>query len=118
MAETEHVICSSDALMDSGPGVHYVAKHAGTVVPAFVVRYEGQVHAFVNRCPHSDATLHSGISRFFESQGLLLMCPVHGATFRPDSGECVSGPCLGGSLIPLAVEEREGKVFVKEPSHR
>ena len=45
MAETRHatgrVICSSDALLDSGLGVHFAAEHSGTTVPAFVVRYEG-----------------------------------------------------------------------------
>jgi nitrite reductase/ring-hydroxylating ferredoxin subunit len=114
MAETERVICTSDALVDSGLGVHYVAEHAGTTEAAFVVRFEGQVHAYVNRCPHRQTYLHSNIGHFFESEGLLLRCPVHGATFLPDSGKCVSGPCIGSSLIPLAVEERDGKVIVKD----
>lgn len=120
MAETGHatgrVICSSDALQDSGLGVHFAAEHAGTTVPAFVVRFDGRIHAFVNRCPHSNTFLHSDIGRFFESEGLLLICPVHGATFLPDSGKCVSGPCLGDSLTALAVEERDGKVILK-PTH-
>jgi len=125
MAETERVICSSDVLQDSGPGMIFVAEHSGETVPAFVVRYEGQVHAFVNRCPHSLTGLHSfvglqpqttltGLRRFFESRGRLLSCPVHGATFLPDSGKCVSGPCFGESLIAIAVEERDGKVIAKD----
>jgi len=117
MAETERVICASKALVDSGLGVHYVANHEGTTESAFVVRFEGQVHAYVNRCPHGETYLHSNIGQFFDSQGLLFRCPVHGATFLPDSGKCVSGPCVGSSLISLRVEERDGKVIAKDSAH-
>ena len=117
MAETERVICSSDALLDSGLGVRFATEYSGRKVPAFVVRYEGQVHAFVNRCPHSQTVLDSDIGRFFESEGLLLTCPVHGATFLPDSGKCVGGPCVGSSLTAITVEERDGNVILKESEH-
>jgi nitrite reductase/ring-hydroxylating ferredoxin subunit len=41
-----------------------------------------------------------------------LICSTHGAMYLPDSGRCVGGPCSGRGLVPLAVEEADGKVFL------
>jgi nitrite reductase/ring-hydroxylating ferredoxin subunit len=38
------------------------------------------------------------------------MCATHGATYAPDTGLCVGGPCRG-ALAKLRIEEREGAVF-------
>ena len=45
--------------------------------------------------------------QFFESSGLYLMCATHGAIYAPDSGRCMGGPCRGGGLRVLRVEERD-----------
>jgi hypothetical protein len=34
--------------------------------------------------------------------------------YAPESGACLGGPCRGGALIPLVMEESEGKVFLIE----
>jgi nitrite reductase/ring-hydroxylating ferredoxin subunit len=117
MAETERVICSSEALIDSGAGVRFETEYFGEQSPAFAVRYEGKVHAFLNRCPHVPTELDWDPGRFFDIEGLLLICSNHGAIFLPSSGRCVGGPCAGRNLIALAVEERDGKVILKESQH-
>lgn len=35
----------------------------------------------------------------------------HGATYQPDTGLCVGGPCKNGRLTVLTVEERHGAVY-------
>ncbi len=113
----EHMVCTSGDLVDSGPGVRFTVDHFGEQSPAFVVRYEGRVHAYINRCPHVPTELDWEEGRFFDVQGLLLICSNHGAIFLPDSGQCIGGPCKGRSLFALAAEERDGQVFVKEAEH-
>ena len=55
---------------------------------------------------------------FFDAEGLVLICSTHGALYAPDSGECLGGPCLGcGGLEPVAIEERDGAVYLKEGKH-
>ncbi len=49
---------------------------------------------------------------FFDHSKLYLICATHGATYEPDSGYCVLGPCRGKSLVALPVEERGGVVIL------
>ena len=117
MAETERVICSSRELIDSGTGVRFEVDYLGEKSPAFAVRYEGTVRAFLNRCPHAPAELDWIPGQFFDTEGLLLVCSNHGAAFLPDSGICVGGPCMGRGLVALPVAEREGNVIAKDVTH-
>ena len=41
-----------------------------------------------------------------------LVCAVHGASFELRGGECVAGPCRGDALRAVAVEVRDGAVFL------
>ena len=112
MAVPERLICRSDALADSGDGVRFEVKHGDGTVPAFIVRYDGQVHAYLNRCAHMPMELDWKPGRFFDGEGLLLVCSTHGALYDPCSGRCIAGPCANG-LVPIAVEERHGMVYLK-----
>jgi nitrite reductase/ring-hydroxylating ferredoxin subunit len=112
MAAAERLICASGALADSGDGVRFEVAHAGVQVPAFAVRYDGRVHAYLNRCAHMPMELDWKPGRFFDAEGLLLVCSTHGAVYSPDTGACLGGPCAGG-LVRLDVEERGGAVYLK-----
>jgi nitrite reductase/ring-hydroxylating ferredoxin subunit len=107
------MICASAALADSGDGVRFVVWVDGRSEPAFAVRYDGQVHAYLNRCAHMPMELDWKPGKFFDGDGLLLICSTHGAIYEPDSGRCLGGPCTGW-LVPVAVEERDGGIFVKD----
>ncbi len=72
---------------------------------AIVVRHEDRVHVYVNRCPHVMYTLDLGDGQITDSSGKFLMCHAHGAMFRPESGECFRGPCVGKSLERLPFRE-------------
>jgi nitrite reductase/ring-hydroxylating ferredoxin subunit len=76
-----------------------------------VVRFEQEVHGYLNRCAHVPMELDWNQGEFFESSGLFLMCATHGALYEPNTGKCAGGPCRGGSLKPIKVIEKEQKIF-------
>jgi nitrite reductase/ring-hydroxylating ferredoxin subunit len=76
-----------------------------------VVRKDGQVAGYVDRCPHAGWPLGSVEDRFLTRDGDRIMCAGHGALFRPLDGVCVVGPCLGQALTPWPIEVRDGEVF-------
>ena len=116
MAQNERVICASDALIDGGPGVRFEIGGADGPDPAFVIRHAGRVHAYLNRCAHVGVQLDWQEGRFFDPETGLLICATHGALYDPASGVCLDGPCRGGRLIPVAVEERDSCIELKQDS--
>lgn len=108
----DRLICASDALAEGGKGIRFALEEGAAEEKGFAVRFNGEVHAFVNRCPHLGTELDWQPGEFFEEAGLYLVCSTHGALFEPDNGMCVSGPCRGATLQPLHVEERNGQVFI------
>lgn len=115
MAERERVICASGDLVDSGDGVRFEVRVDGRPEPAFAVRYDGKVRAYRNRCAHLPMELDWKPGKFFDAEGLVLICSTHGAIYSPETGACLGGPCEG-RLLAIPVEEREGKILVKEES--
>ncbi len=118
MTEALAEVCAASALVDGGLAVKVPVLHAGEAATAFFVRYGGQVHGYLNRCPHMGAELDWENSVFTRA-GDLLMCARHGATFQPDTGVCVGGPCRSSTLHKLDVTEaqRSGqRVVVWRPS--
>jgi len=111
MAEAKRVICASGALVDSGRGVRFELQYFGQPAPAFVVRYRGQAHGYLNRCAHVAMELDWQEGAFFDSAGRDLLCSTHGATYDAQSGRCIGGPCNGTPLVKLRIDERGGKVY-------
>ena len=70
-----------------------------------VLRYGDQVNAYLNICPHAGRPLNWAPGRFLLSHGQLV-CAAHGAAFKPESGECIGGPCRGQSLKRVHIERR------------
>jgi nitrite reductase/ring-hydroxylating ferredoxin subunit len=114
VAFAERLICSSADLVDSGDGVRFDMDVEGRSEPAFAVRYEGRVYAYLNRCAHMPMELDWKPGKFFDIAGLLLICSTHGAVYEPDTGRCAGGPCNRSGLVPIAVEERDGRIYVKD----
>ncbi|MEM5402312.1 MULTISPECIES: Rieske (2Fe-2S) protein [Paraburkholderia] len=100
-------VCASDELAEGGEGRRMTATYAGGDAVVFFVRYGGEVYGYLNRCAHVPMELDWVEGQFFESSGLYLMCATHGAIYQPDTGKCVGGPCRGGRLRPVQVEERD-----------
>jgi len=105
------LVCESGLLEEGGKGVRFPVTAGGSDSTGFVVRFEGVVRGYLNRCAHVPIELDWNEGEFFESSGLYLMCSTHGALYTPEDGRCAGGPCRGGSLRPVNVFERDGQVF-------
>ena len=115
MADDPRVICDGSALEEGGKGVRFNVRTPEGEQPAFAVRYDGKVYAYLNRCAHVPMEMDWMNGEFFDYSKLYLICATHGAAYQPDSGLCVRGPCPGRRLKPVSVEERGGLVLlVKE----
>ncbi len=102
-------LCASSDLVDSGLAVSFDIVYQGQTCRAFAVRYQGQVHAYLNRCSHVAMEMDYQPDRFFDLTGHRLICATHGALYQPQTGACVGGPCRGG-LTRITVDESEGFV--------
>ncbi len=109
MQEQAIPLCNSGDLLEGGLAVPFDVVHAGQTCRAFAIRFEGRVHAFLNRCTHVAMEMDYQPDRFFDDSGQWLLCATHGATYRPDTGECAGGPCRGG-LVKISLSEQDGVV--------
>lgn len=107
-------ICASADLIDGARGIRFTVDRHGVREPAFVVRYHGQVRAYLNRCGHVPVELDWQPGEFFDHSGLYLICATHGALYAPESGRCLGGRCNGRDLVALAVIEHDGFVVLSE----
>ncbi len=114
MAGSERLICATEDLIERGPGVRFQVRLPGGPQEAFLVRFGGTARGFLNRCAHLPVELDWQPRQFFDHEGLYLMCATHGATYLPDSGHCVGGPCRGGRLVPVQVRENDGGIYLVE----
>ena len=103
---------ASADLAEGGPGLRFPVRVAGQPATGFVVRHEGRVRAYLNRCAHVPMELDWLEGAFFDEDGRFLACATHGALYEPGTGRCAGGPCAGrGGLRPLDVAERDGRVL-------
>jgi nitrite reductase/ring-hydroxylating ferredoxin subunit len=110
----QHLICASAELVEGGPGVRFTAERHGVSEPAFVVRFRGRVHAYLNRCAHVPVEMDWQQGEFFDHSGLYLICATHGALYAPESGRCLGGRCNGKGLTALSVIENDGQILLIE----
>ena len=73
---------------------------------------DGAVRAWFNVCPHAGRRLDWSPGQFLASKDGLLVCAVHGASFETVDGICEAGPCRGEALRAVAVEVRDGAVWL------
>jgi nitrite reductase/ring-hydroxylating ferredoxin subunit len=112
VSETERVLCRMEEIPD--PGARGFASAPGSFFGLFAVRKAGQVHVYVNSCPHIGLPLEPLPDRFLDTRRQLIVCSAHGARFRIEDGGCVSGPCLGQHLEAVPVRIVDGLVVVPQ----
>jgi nitrite reductase/ring-hydroxylating ferredoxin subunit len=71
-----------------------------------------QVRAWLNICPHAGRRLDWAPGQFLKSREGHLVCAAHGASFALSDGTCVAGPCRGDTLRAVAVQVRDGEVYL------
>lgn len=103
------LVCASRDLLNSGAAVPFDVCYHGQTCRAFAIRHQGQVRAYLNRCTHVPMELDWQPNQVFDLTGRWLLCATHGATYRPDTGACASGPCRGG-LVAITLRESDGLV--------
>ena len=102
-------LCASTDLEEGGLAVPFDVIYDDESCRAFAIRFEGRVHAYLNRCTHVAMELDWQPNRFFDDTGQWLLCASHGAVYAPDTGAGVAGPCQGG-LVKIELTEADGAV--------
>lgn len=111
MSEPQAVaLCASADLREGQEAVPFDVVYGGQSCRAFAIRFEGQVQAYLNRCSHVAMEMDFQPNRFFDDSGQWLLCATHGATYHPESGECMGGPCRGG-LVKIQTSEQDQVVY-------
>ncbi|MCH8684153.1 Rieske (2Fe-2S) protein [Pedomonas mirosovicensis] len=114
----------TDPKPDHGPAMHPVAREEqipegrALVVPfrggtVLLYRWQGEVRAFRNRCPHVGTPLDLVPGRVFTADGQRLICATHGALFDPASGLCTAGPCRGKALEAAPIRLADGQIWLE-----
>lgn len=82
-------------------------------IPVIVLRHEGDLHVYLNQCPHQGRRLDYAPGQFLYKDGLLI-CSAHGASFLLSTGLCMQGPCRGESLLEFSYEMSadNGSIYV------
>jgi nitrite reductase/ring-hydroxylating ferredoxin subunit len=111
------LICTSGEVANAGPGFRFTVERYGRTTPAFVIRFHGQAHAYLNECGHVPAELDWLPGQFFDDSKLYLICSIHGALYAPESGRCLGGRCQGKGLKSLTVHEIDGQIFLEQENN-
>lgn len=98
-------------LMDNWT-IKFRYEAADEVKEGFVFKRHGQCYAYENTCCHLPVSLDMQDNDFFSADGEYLVCKTHGASYVPETGECVEGPCKGQWLTKLDLEIRDGIVYL------
>jgi nitrite reductase/ring-hydroxylating ferredoxin subunit len=104
-------LCASQALVERGRALVFDVLQYGQPQRAFVLRFEGRLVAYLNRCLHVPAEMDWNAGEFLDGDRRFILCSTHGAAYEPSDGRCVGGPCGRGRLTAVEVDEREGQVY-------
>ena len=104
-------LCASSELADGGKGFVFDLLEYQRPARAFVLRHQGHLVGYLNRCAHVPAELDWQPGEFMDAEGQEIVCSIHGATYNPRTGHCTGGPAGRGRLVPIAVAEAEGRVY-------
>ena len=108
---TGSVLCCLDEIPEDGAKV-FAFGTAEDPFEFFVQRIGEAVYAYRNLCPHLALPMDWRPGVFMDPQRKFFLCANHGAVFRPEDGYCFAGPCRGQSLTAIAIEVRNGIVYV------
>ena len=102
-------LCVETDIADPGAR-SFVLQIGEAFFHGFVVRKDGQVAGYIDRCPHAGSPLAVELDRYLTPDGSMILCSWHGAAFEPLTGKCIAGPCAGGRLTPWPVQVAGGVI--------
>src|SRR5690349_11713792 len=97
--------------LKEGKTLKYIIKRPDRETEAFAFKKDGKVRSYLNLCRHWTVGLDFDDNDFFSEDGEWLVCKNHGALYRPETGQCESGPCGGAALYPVPLFEKDGVLF-------
>lgn len=109
-------LCHAVELQERAEAVPFDLVYCGRNARGFAIRFEGQVHAYLNQCAHVPMEMDYQPNQFFDTSGQWLICATHGALYSPETGQCRGGPCRSG-LIKIAVSERDACIYWHTAPH-
>lgn len=101
------VLCHSDDIAENSSKGFEVNGRS-----LFAVKKRGSLFIYHNRCPHVGLPLNWMPDQFLDTHKELIQCTSHGALFRIDNGQCVSGPCPGQYLRAVGFLETGGTIRI------
>ncbi|MEO0367413.1 MAG: Rieske 2Fe-2S domain-containing protein [Pseudomonadota bacterium] len=87
-------------------------------IPAFVIAFDGQYFAYLNRCGHIAVQLDFMPGEFFSDDAQTLVCATHGAEYAPNTGACLGGPCFGVGLEPIEIEVQQTDIILTDQRYQ
>jgi nitrite reductase/ring-hydroxylating ferredoxin subunit len=79
-----------------------------------LLRFEGQVYAYINLCVHMPRRLDGEEPQVFDHTGRYLRCSMHGIVYTPQTGASVSAMCEGERLRAVDSYEEGGEVGIAD----
>lgn len=110
-SEPPVALCPSVELIERGDAHVFDVLHFREPARAFVLRFDGRLVAYLNRCLHVPTEMDWQYGQFLDGDKEYILCATHGASYEPLTGRCAGGPCGRGKLTAMDVEERDGQVY-------
>lgn len=103
-------MCRVDDLTDPPSKAFTLQFDDGEEIEIFAVRKGDDVFAYINDCPHQLLPLNWKDDVFLTLDKSRILCVMHGATFRIETGEVLSGPMpaiCALTAVPILVADGE-----------
>jgi nitrite reductase/ring-hydroxylating ferredoxin subunit len=97
--------------VEEGQWYEFNLQKEDSVFSLMLQKKNNKYIAFKNFCPHQGRRMNYSAGQFLTTEEGNIVCPAHGAEFKPDDGLCVNGPCLGQSLEPVHIQLNEESIF-------
>ncbi len=90
-------------------------KYKGKLASFFVVRLEGVVYGFLNRCVHMPFRLDCEQASMIDPAANRIKCSMHGLVFDPATGACQSPTmCTGEKLTSVFLHEEDQIIWLAD----
>lgn len=104
-----HKICMTEDI----PEREARAFETDTGSTIFITQRDGMFYAYKNMCPHLQVELEFLENKFLDQDQEFIECSTHGALFTVETGECISGPCMGESLQKVEIRvHSDGGIYL------
>lgn len=105
-------LANADEIIEGAAGEFRLARYQPPL-EIFVIHKQRRFFAYLNRCPHTGASLNWQPGRFFDIDHQFIQCATHGALFSVETGYCVRGPCAGRYLQTVPIAVRDGIIYLQ-----